>query len=565
MSLLNRSLWFYLLTGLCQGLVFWQFETLKTLGAGVLAASLTLVLVGGLFLQLLGPKLRNTRVLALTLVFCVLTMSISSWVVASGLEYGNRWGTNTWLLTSVPLCYVVCAFLASWPCGEDRSWRYENLFQYAWSHVFVVFFALTLTGVFGLLLLLWSKLFVMLGIGFFAELFGSSMFICLSGPVVFSLTMRLGLHNEKVIGMLRGVFLAACHFLLPLITLITVLFTVTLPFTGLQQIWATGYSTPILLCLVGIYLFLLNGVFQDGRQSQPYPAWLMRGVEVGLLCLPVLVAVAGYSSWLRVEQYGLSPRRFVSLLLVAVFAAYSLAAMWTVVQRKVQWLDGLRRSNPALALAVCAVLVLINTPWLNAQSFSARDQVQRLLDGRTPVSTFDTNYLRNGLGVSGRRQFEALSELLERNEILDAPSREVLRAQIKQTSGEPTATYLSSEPTPVNVEWIGPKVDGSEQFISLNSQKRQCQDEGCVMWAVDLDGDGQAEVVQFNQQEWDHRAFLYKRAADGEWKYVTVLQGANVMPQHLDQLRAGDVKLIEPRYKNIQIGTLSLVPEPEEQ
>lgn len=565
MSLLNRSLWFYLLTGLCQGLVFWQFETLKTLGAGVLAASLTLVLVGGLFLQLLGPKLRNTRVLALTLVFCVLTMSISSWVVASGLEYGNRWVTNTWLLTSVPLCYVVCAFLASWPCGEDRSWRYENLFQYAWSHVFVVFFALTLTGVFGLLLLLWSKLFVMLGIGFFAELFGSSMFICLSGPVVFSLTMRLGLHNEKVIGMLRGVFLAACHFLLPLITLITVLFTVTLPFTGLQQIWATGYSTPILLCLVGIYLFLLNGVFQDGRQSQPYPAWLMRGVEVGLLCLPVLVAVAGYSSWLRVEQYGLSPRRFVSLLLVAVFAAYSLAAMWTVVQRKVQWLDGLRRSNPALALAVCVVLVLINTPWLNAQSFSARDQVQRLLDGRTPVSTFDTNYLRNGLGVSGRRQFEALSELLERNEILDAPSREVLRAQIKQTSGEPTATYLSSEPTPVNVEWIGPKVDGSEQFISLNSQKRQCQDEGCVMWAVDLDGDGQAEVVQFNQQEWDHRAFLYKRAADGEWKYVTVLQGANVMPQHLDQLRAGDVKLIEPRYKNIQIGTLSLVPEPEEQ
>ncbi|MGH8331881.1 MAG: DUF4153 domain-containing protein, partial [Pseudomonas sp.] len=471
----------------------------------------------------------------------------------------------TWLLTSVPLCYVVCAFLASWPSSEDRSWRYDDLFQYAWSHVFVVFFALTLTGVFGLLLLLWSKLFVMLGIGFFADLFSSPMFICLSGPVVFSLTMRLGLHNEKVIGMLRGVFLAACHFLLPLITLITILFTVTLPFTGLQQIWATGYSTPILLCLVGTYLFLLMGVFQDGRQAQPYPVWLMRCVEAGLLCLPVLMVVAGYSSWLRVEQYGLSPRRFVSLLLVAVIAAHSLAAAWAVAQRKTPWLDGLRRSNPALALAVCVVLVLINTPWLNAQSFSARDQVQRLLDGRTSVLTFDANYLRNGLGVSGRQQFEALSERLERNEILDAPAREVLRTQMKQTPGETTFTYPPAEPTPVNIEWVGPKVDGSEQFVSLNSKKRQCQDDGCVMWAADLDGDGQAEVLQFNQQPWDHRTFLYKRAADGEWQYVTVLQGANVMPQHLDQLRAGNVKIIEPRFKNVQIGTLSLVPEPEEQ
>lgn len=565
MSLLNRSLWFYLLIGLCQGLVIWQLETLKTLGAGGVAAILTLMLVGGLFSQLLGPKLRNTRVLALTLVFCVLTMSISSWVLVSAMEYDNRWLTITWLLTSVPLCYVVCAFLASWPSGEGRSWRYDDLFQYAWSHVFVVFFALTLTGVFGLLLLLWSMLFVMLGIGFFTELFSSPMFICLSGPVVFSLTMRLGLHNEKVIGMLRGVFLAACHFLLPLITLITVLFTVTLPFTGLQQIWATGHSTPILLCLVGTYLFLLMGVFQDGRQAQPYPAWLMRCVEAGLLCLPALVAVAGYSSWLRVEQYGLSPRRFVSLLLVAVIAAYSLAAAWAVAQRKTQWLDGLRRSNPALALAVCVVLVLINTPWLNAQSFSARDQVQRLLDGRTSVLTFDSNYLRNGLGVFGRQQFEVLAERVARNEILDAPAREVLRAQMKQTPGETTYTFPPAEPTPVNIEWVGPKVDGSEQFVSLNSEKRQCQDAGCVMWAADLDGDGQAEVVQFNQQPWDHRVFLYKRAADGEWQYVTVLQGANVTPQNLDQLRAGEVKIIEPRFKNVQIGTLSLVPEPEEQ
>lgn len=563
MSLFNRSLWFYLLVGLCQGVVFWQVDSFGS--RGVLAASLTLVVAGGLVLQLLGPKLQDRRVLALTLGFCLLMMAISAWVQQTGLDYGNRWLMENWLLTGVPLSYVVCAFLASWPSGTDRRWDYADLFHSAWSQVFVVFFALMLTGVFSLLLLLWSKLFLMLGIDFFAEQFSSRVFICLSLPVVFSLAMRLGLHNERVIGMLRGVLLAACHFLLPLITLITVLFTVTLPFTGVQKIWDTGYSTPILLCLVGTYLFLLNGVFQGGRQAKPYPAWLMRCVEAGLLCLPVLVALSGYSSWLRVEQYGLSPRRFMGLLLVAIFAAYSLAAMLAVAQRNALWLNGLRRSNPALALAVCLLLVLINTPWFNGQSLSARDQVRRLLDGRTSVLTFDGNYLRNGLGVVGRQQFEALSEQVERNEVLDAPSREVLRAQIKRTPGESTVEPRPYTPSPVNLEWIGPKVDGSEQFISLNSRKLQCQDDGCVMWGVDLDGDGQVEVVQFNQQPWDHRALLYKRAAGGEWQYVTVLLGSNLSPQNLNRLRAGDFKLIEPRFKSVQIGDLTLAPEPEEQ
>lgn len=563
MLLFNRSLWFYLLVGLCQGVVFWQVELLTS--RDLLAASLTLAVVGGLLVQLLGPKLKDRRVLALTLGFCVLMMTVSLWVQRSGVEYGNRWLMESWLLAGVPLSYVVCVFLASWPSGPGRRWTYDDLFHAAWSQVFVVFFALVLTGVFSLLLLLWSKLFLMLGISFFAEQFGSRAFICLSLPVVFSLAVRVGLHNEKVIGMLRGVLLAACHFLLPLITLITVLFTVTLPFTGVQKIWATGYSTPILLCLVGTYLFLLNGVFQDGRQSRPYPAWLMRCVEAGLLCLPVLVGLAGYSSWLRVEQYGLSPRRFISLVLVAMFAAYSLAAVLAVAQRNAVWLHGLRRSNPALALAVCGVLVLINTPWFNGQAFSAADQVRRLLDGRTPPLAFDSNYLRNGLGASGRRQFEALSEQLERDELLDAPSREVLRAQIKGTPGEATVKYPPSAPSPVNIEWVGPKVDGSDQFVSINSRKLQCQDDGCVMWGVDLDGDGQVEVLQFNQQPWDHRTFLYRRATNGEWQYVTVLLGVNVTPQILDRLRAGNTKVIEPRYKNVQIGTISLVPEPEEQ
>ena len=156
--------------------------------------------------------------------------------------------------------------------------------------------------------------------------------------------------SRWVIGLLRGILLTLCRVLLPLSALIVIVFTFALPFTGLAPIWATGCSTTIMLCLVAANLFLLNGVFQDGAQSSGYPVWLLRLVDLCLLCLPVLVVLAGYSTWLRIEQYGLTPSRLLAMLLVGVMFAHSLAVVWAVVVPPGQWLARLRVSNPAIAL-----------------------------------------------------------------------------------------------------------------------------------------------------------------------------------------------------------------------
>ena len=87
----------------------------------------------------------------------------------------------------------------------------------------------------------------------------SSYFLCFSLPLFFSLGMRMGRENEKVIGLLRGVVLALCRFLLPLSALIVIVFTFALPFTGLEPIWDTGYSTPIMLWLVAVAAVSLLG------------------------------------------------------------------------------------------------------------------------------------------------------------------------------------------------------------------------------------------------------------------------------------------------------------------
>ena len=115
----------------------------------------------------------------------------------------------------------------------------------------------------------------------------------------------------------------------------------------------------------------------------------MRVVDLCLLCLPVLVLLAGYSTWLRIAQYGLTPSRVLAILLVAVIFAHCMAAVWAVVVPQRQWLWSVRRTNPVIALLTVALLLAIHTPWFSPLKISASNQVARVLSGKTPVDMFD--------------------------------------------------------------------------------------------------------------------------------------------------------------------------------
>ncbi|WP_246500206.1 DUF4153 domain-containing protein [Pseudomonas cyclaminis] len=523
MPVIHRFLGFYLLIGLIQGIVFYFSDQLYRLSETLFFVTYTVVLVGGTTLQLLGEKARQWRSLLPTLAFTLLMggMTLS---VCYGLDHvgNNRWLINSWFISVVVLSYVCATFLLAWPAVKGQRWRYEDLFQQAWNSVFIVLYALILVGVFMLLLKLWGRLFLMLGIEFFERHFWSQLFLCISLPLVFALGMYLGGRSEKIIGQMRGMLFSACGLLLPLIALISVLFTLTLPFTGLERIWATGYSTPILLVLAGVQLFLLNGVFQEGVQARPYPKWLTHFIELSLLCLPILAALAFYSSWLRVEQYALSPQRFVALAAALLCGLYGLAAVWAVALRSPVWLGNLRITNPALALLFCGLVVLINTPILDPVRLSVNDQVQRLLDGRTKAEAFDAHYLRFGLEKAGEEAYAKLQVDLDQERILDAQGRRALRERMEDTALSFTERYAkerAERPKP-ELEWIGPAPKGSEQFAELSLNTDAPCAPGCVLWAVDLDRDGQPEVLAIPRTSYRHdfkppRIFVLDE--QGEW------------------------------------------------
>lgn len=569
---IHRFLGFYLLIGLIQGIVFYYSDQLFRLSESLFFVTCTVVLVGGTTLQLLGEKARQWRSLLPTLAFTLLMGGMTLWV-CYGLDHvgNNRWMINSWFISVVVLSYVCATFLFAWPAVKGQRWRYEDLFQQAWNSVFIVLYALILVGVFMLLLKLWGRLFLMLGIEFFERHFWSQLFLCISLPLVFALGMYLAARSEKVIGQMRGMLFSACGLLLPLIALISLLFTLALPFTGLGRIWATGYSTPILLVLAGAQLFLLNGVFQEGVQRRPYPKWLTRFIELSLLCLPILAAIAFYSSWLRVEQYALSPQRFIALAAALLCGLYGLAAVWAVVLRSPVWLGNLRVSNPALALLFCGLVVLVNTPILDPVRLSVEDQVRRLLDGRTKAEAFDAHYLRFGLEKAGEEAYAKLQIDLDQERILDPDSRRALRERMDDTALSLTERYAkerAERPKP-ELEWIGPEPKGSAQFAELSLNTDSPCEPGCVLWAVDLDEDGRSEVLAVPRTSYRHdfkppRIFVQDNK--GQWSnrgpllWTQLPDGAIDTETLIHDIRAGKVSLAKPRYLQLESSDMLLTP-----
>ena len=554
---ITRSIKACLAIGLVQGVLLWLARSITE--NGIKFALVTAVLVGGINLLLLGDNVRHRGTGWLVLGLTAVMSAISAWVFWEGGEQwrSSSWLTGSWTCFAVVITYICTAFILSWPTREGRYPRYEDLFRHAWDTVFIVLLGLLLNGVFWALILLWGSLFKMLGIVALNKVFSTDGFIYISTAMVFALGLKMGRDNDRVIGLLRGILLTLCRFLLPLGALIALVFTFALPFTGLEPIWDTGYSTPIMVCLVAVNLFLLNGVVQDGEHEIGYPTWLLRMIDLCLLCLPVLVVLAGYSTWLRIEQYGLTPSRLLAMLLVAVMLVHSLAAAWAVVLPQRQWLWRLRVSNPVIALLSVLLLLAIHTPWFSPLQFSAQNQVNRVLSGKSSVETFDADTLRYRLGPPGKQAFEALRAQVEQGQVLSASARDVLLKRLKDADmGNGVRA-----PNDRVLEWIGPKVEGSEQFGEPGIGGQPCWAPGCVLWAVDLNQDGQMEVLQLPKQKWSDPLYFFTRDAQGRWKRAGTYEGGDSPLEMIEQIREGQVKVVKPRYQALQIGSTELNPE----
>ena len=205
-----------------------------------------------------------------------------------------------------------------------------------------------------------------------------------------------------------------------------------------------------------------------------------------------------------------------------------------------------------------ALLLAIHTPWFSPLQLSANNQVQRVLSGKTPVDTFDADTLRNRLGPQGKQAYEALLAQVEQGLVLTEPGREVLLRRLKEVS-----TGNGPRESDRLLEWIGPKVEGSEQFDAQEIGGPSCWAPGCALWAVDLDQDGQVEVLQLPKNKWSEPLSFYTRDTQGKWRRAGTYAGDESALALIEQIRQGNVKVVKPRYQSLQIGGVELSPKLE--
>lgn len=566
----QRPLMVYLAVGLLQGLTLWMASESWPHGSvwrSICSALIVLIVVGGWQLQMLWGQLREADRWKLLLPAILMPAALAAWLAVQFDQ--PRWyhfdeATGTLLLWSqLVLAYILTPFIQARDPAHRWRFDYSALYRHAWNNGLLLFMAFVMLGVFWLLIWLWAGLFSMLGVDQFKRLFSSSGFVWVASATVIAAGLRIGQERGQVIDALRNVLQAMCRFLLPLTVVILLLFVVFLPFTGLAPLWATRHATPILLALVFAHIALLNGVVQDGLQTSHYPRPLRLLADASSLCLPLLAGLAMHALWLRINQYGLTPDRVLAALLALVALVHGLALVRAVLQRDPAWLSGLRQSNPPLALFAAGLLVLMHVPMLSPLQLSAANQYQRLLDARLPAERTDLGALRFQLGEPGRRYLQALREELGKP-WEDEALRIRLQADLQRLDSADhywawrREQEVAAAPP---VLWVGEPVTDNDGSLARAVSNQGCLAE-CRLFAVDLDRDGQSEVLLLRGESWV--VPVLGRAPDGGWRWLGRLRvtgGALPDGEALDEiLRRGEFELVAPRFNAIEINGVRLEP-----
>ena len=295
--------------------------------------------------------------------------------------------------------------------GSGSALSYSVLFLHSWRHFLTLGLSLLFALAVWAVLMLWAALFAVIQIDFFADLFAKQWFYYPTLSLALGFGIIIFRNQASVIDTITRIQQALMKFLLVILALVSVLFMLALPFTGLEPLWKTGHGSLLILCLQALMLFFLNAVYQADADNRPYPLWLHRAIYAAVALLPVYSLIACYGLMLRVEQYGWSVSRCWGLVLWAILALFSVGYLWGILKKRDLWLQHLSWINVRMGLVVLAVMLLVNSPLIDFRKITVQSQLARLEDGKTLLADFDLHYFRHDLAKPG---YDALQQLKDK-------------------------------------------------------------------------------------------------------------------------------------------------------
>ncbi|MBY7412847.1 DUF4153 domain-containing protein [Escherichia marmotae] len=401
--------------------------------------------------------------------------------------------------------------------------RYSYFYQSVWHNVLVLLVIFITNGLTWLVLLLWSELFKLVGITFFKTLFFSTdWFIYLTLGLVTALAVILARTQSRLIDSIQKLFTLIATGLLPLVSLLTLLFIITLPFAGLNAISRHISAAGLLLTLAFLQLLLMAVVRDPQKASIPWAGPLRYLIKTALLVTPLYVLIAAWALWLRVAQYGWTAERLHGALAVVVLLVWSLGYFVSIVWRKGQnplVLQG--KVNLAVSLLVLVILVLLNSPVLDSMRISVNSHMARYQSGKNTPDQVSIYMLEQ----SGRYGRAALESLKSDVEYMKDPKRR--RSLLMAFDGVQRLQQRISEKALADNVLIAPgsgKPDAtfwSAVMKNIYNAMICIEKDACVLVEQDLNSDGRAEWILFAFNS--ERYIVYGFDPDKkEWQELTM-------------------------------------------
>ncbi|MBQ5946547.1 DUF4153 domain-containing protein [Massilia sp. ST3] len=449
--------------------------------------------------------------------------------------------------------FIAHALVLSGAQERRRIASYTTYFELAWKLGVQLAFCGVFVGATWLVLQLGAALFMLVKLDFLQQAIQKAWFAIPVTAFAFSCAMHLTDMRPALVRGIRNLLLVLLSWVLPVLTLLAAGFLCSLPFTGLDALWATKSAGAVLLGAAAAFVILVNAAWQDGGAIAARPVALAARVA-GLLLVP-MVLLAIYALALRVQDHGWTGERVIAAACMLVASCY--AGGYAAASLRRGWLPSLAGVNIGAAFVVLAVLLALFSPLADPGRLSVNDQLARLREGKVTVAAFDFAYLRFHGGRYGR-------EALDRLEAQAAgPDAALLRARIAAVRTMRSAHDALRDPVSLAANlrvWpAGAHLPAS--FLAMDWLK--AKDLGampeclrrpgvrCDAFLVDIDSDGGAEVLLIDER-WPKSA-LMDETAPGAWRVAAQLAPAPLCEPLRQALREGKVRTLPPLLADLEI------------
>ncbi|MBU2882777.1 DUF4153 domain-containing protein [Psychrosphaera sp. B3R10] len=438
---------------------------------------------------------------------------------------------------------------------NNQRVNYESLFSASWRNAIIFVLTLIFMAIFFGILHLGAALFDLLGIKLFSELLMEEWFwlpvLTLASAFAIYIFRKIGYLTDNISTILQTLM----TFLLPVLIFVSLGFLITLPFTGLDNLWQTKSGSFLLLWLIALSLFFVNAIYHKGNDNKPYHFIVHRFILIGVAILPVYSVISVYGIIVRIDQYGLTPDRLWALSVWFILSCFVAGYFIGIVRLRDNWLVIQSKVNVVMGLVVLAFVLLVNSPLLNFKAISSDSQMARYYSGEVLLKDLDIRYFSRSLGRPGYLAMQQLkTEITQSDPEIAVVIDKQYRYIKKRVSKDNRNKVGEAEPEVEIVYWPNKDAFNPDLLAYINNKDNYFNGWTNVEYriSIDLDQDGTPEMLTIGDQNGYYRGKIWTNTEKGWENRIIRID----VPDNKDlaySLQNLEIQLSESKYKVIKL------------